>query len=247
MAFQNSPDPILYSASGRTMVSQETINRAFIDAMGRVYLWMTGGLVLTTIVAMMVAMNVGLQQAIFSNGLVVFGLIGAQLGLVLAISFGINRMAPSVALGLFFLYSALTGATLSVIFLVYDLGTIGLAFGASASIFAGLSIMGLTTKKDLTKLGPILLASLFGLIVASIANWFFQSTAMEWVISFAGVIIFMGLTVYDSKKIKEMTGAAVMQGDTLAVNRIGVIGALKLYLDLLNLFLFILRIVGGRR
>lgn len=227
--------------------SQEAINTTFTEAMGRVYLWMTGGLLLTTVVAMLVAMNPGIQQAIFRNNLTFFVLIGAQLGLVLIISFAINKLTPSTALGLFFLYSGLTGLTLSTIFLVYDLGTIGLAFGAAASLFAGLSIVGLTTKKDLTRWGPILFASLLGLIVASVANWFLQSTALEWVVSFAGVIIFAGLTVYDSKKIKEMTAGAVLHGGTLAVQRIGIIGALKLYLDFLNMFLFILRIVGGRR
>ena len=164
----------------------------------------------------------------FSNGLIVFGLIGAQIGLVLLISVTINKLSPATALGLFFLFAGMMGMTLSVIFVVYDLGTIGLAFAATASIFAGLSIAGLTTKRDLTSLGPILFASLFGLILASFANVFFQSTALEWLVSFAGVIIFMGLTVYDSKKIKEMTSEAVMQGDTLAVSRIGAIGALKL-------------------
>jgi FtsH-binding integral membrane protein len=227
--------------------SQAAINSAFTDAMARVYLWMTGGLLLTTVVAMVVAMNPGIQQAIFRNSLTFFMLIGAQLGLVLIISFAINKLAPMTALGLFFLYSALTGLTLSTIFLVYDLGIIGLAFGAAASLFAGLSIVGLTTKKDLTRLGPILFASLLGLIVASVANWFLQSNALEWVVSFAGVIIFAGLTVYDSKQIKEMTAGAVLQGDTLVVQRIGIIGALKLYLDFLNMFLFILRIMGGRR
>jgi uncharacterized protein len=227
--------------------SQAAINSAFTDAMSRVYLWMTGGLLLTTVVATVVAMNPGIQQAIFRNSLTFFLLIGAQLGLVLIISFAINKLAPSAALGLFFLYSGLTGLTLSTIFLVYDLGTIGLAFGAAASLFAGLSIVGLTTRKDLTRLGPILFASLLGLIVASVANWFLQSSALEWVVSFAGVIIFAGLTVYDSKQIKEMTAGAVLQGDTLVVQRIGIIGALKLYLDFLNMFLFILRIMGGRR
>jgi uncharacterized protein len=227
--------------------SQAAINAAFTDAMARVYLWMTGGLLLTTVVAMVVAMNPGIQQAIFRNSLTFFVLIGAQLGLVLIISFAINKLAPSMALGLFFLYSGLPGLTLSTIFLVYDLGTIGLAFGAAASLFAGLSIVGLTTKKDLTRWGPILFASLLGLIVASVANWFLQSNALEWVVSFAGVIIFAGLTVYDSKQIKEMTAGAVLHGDTLVVQRIGMIGALKLYLDFLNMFLFILRIMGGRR
>ena len=226
---------------------QEEINRAFISAMSRVYLWMTGGLVLTTVVAMVVALNPEVQEAVFSNGLIVFGLIGAQIGLVLLISVTINKLSPATALGLFSLFAGMMGMTLSVIFVVYDLGTIRLAFAATASIFAGLSIAGLTTKRDLTSLGPILFASLFGLILASFANVFFQSTALEWLVSFAGVIIFMGLTVYDSKKIKEMTSEAVMQGDTLAVSRIGAIGALKLYLDLINLFIFILSIVGNRK
>jgi FtsH-binding integral membrane protein len=234
---------------GNQTALQEEINSAFISAMSRVYLYMTGGLVLTTIVAMVVALNPEIQAAVFSSGIIVFGLIGAQLGLVLLISATINKLAPPMALALFFIYAALMGVTLSVIFVVYDLGSIGLAFGATASIFAGLSIAGLTTKKDLTGLGPILFASLLGLIVASFANLFFQSSALEWLVSIAGVIIFifMGLTLYDSKKIKEMTVEDVLQGDTLAVSRIGAIGALKLYLDLITLFIFILSITGGRK
>ncbi len=233
-------------SSNFAIPSQAEINSAFVSAMGRVYLWMTGGLALTTAVAVVVANNPNVQEALFSNSFIWILLFGAQIGLVLLISASINKLAPPVALGLFFLYSALTGTTLSVIFLVYELGSIGLAFGSAASIFAGLSIFGLTTKKDLTQWGPILMAALFGLIVASVANWFFQSTVLEWLVSFIGVIIFMGLTVYDSKRIKEMTSEALMSGDTLAVNRIGVMGALRLYLDLLNMFLFILHFVGGR-
>ena len=197
-------------SSNIAVPSQAELDRTFTDAMGRVYLWMTGGLLLTAVVAMFIASNQELQVAVISNRLVFFGLIGAQLGLVLLISFAINKLAPPAALGLFFLYSGLTGVTLSVIFVAYELGTIGLAFGATASVFAGLSIVGLTTKKDLTRLGPILFAALFGLIFASIANWFLQSSLLDWVVSFAGVIIFMGLTVYDSKKIKEMTSEALI-------------------------------------
>ncbi len=232
---------------GNQTAIQEEINSAFIGAMSRVYWHMTGGVVLTTIVAMVVALNPDIQAAVFSRGIIVFGLIGAQLGLVLLISATINKLAPPMALALFFIYAALMGVTLSAIFVVYDLGSIGLAFGATASIFAGLSIAGLTIKKDLTSLGPILFASLLGLIVASVANLFFQSSALEWLVSIAGVIIFMGLTLYDSNKVKEMTGEAVLQGDALAVSRIGAIGALKLYLDLINLFIFILSITGGRK
>ena len=225
--------------------SQAEINSAFTAAMGRVYLWMTGGLALTAVVAMSIAANPALQERVFGNGWTVIGLIVGQLGLVWLISGAIDKLAPAAALGLFFLYSALVGFTLSIIFGFYSLGSIGLAFGATASVFTGLSIVGLTTKKDLTKWGPMLMAALFGLIVASIANWFLQSTVLEWVVSFVGVLIFMGLTVYDSKKIKEMTAEALVQGDTLVVRRIGILGALHLYLDFLNMFLFILRIVGN--
>ena len=200
---------------------------------------------MTAVVAMYIATNPVLQETVFSNGWTIIGLIAAQLGLVLLNSMAIDKLAPATALGLFFLYSAIVGFTLSIIFGYYSLGSIGLAFVATASVFTGLSIVGLTTKKDLTRWGPMLMAALFGLIVASIANWFLQSTILEWVVSFAGVLIFMGLTVYDSKKIKEMTSEALVQGDTLAVRRIGILGALNLYLDFLNMFLFILRIVGS--
>ena len=140
-------------SSNFAIPSQAEINSAFVSAMGRVYFWMTGGLVLTTAVAVVVANNPNVQEALFGNSFIWIVLLGAQIGLVLLISAAINKLAPPVALGLFFLYSALTGTTLSVIFLVYDLGSIGLAFGSAASIFAGLSIFGLTTKKDLTQWG----------------------------------------------------------------------------------------------
>ena len=176
-----------------------------------------------------------------------FGLIIAQFGLVIAISAAINRLSPATALGLFFLFSGLMGVTLSSIFMVYDLGTIGLAFGVTTAVFGVLSIFAWTTKRDLTKWGPILFVSLFGLIIASVVNAFIGSPALDWLISYAGVLIFMGLTAYHTKNIKRMTYDAVVAGDEVAVSRIGVMGALSLYLSFINLFLFILRIVGGRR
>jgi len=182
-----------------------------------------------------------------SNPILFWGIIIGQFGLVLGISALINKIAPMTALALFFLYSGLMGVMLSVVLLNYDLGTVGIAFGVTSGTFAGLSIVGLTTKKDLTRLGPLLMAALFGLIIASLANWFMQSGALEWLISYAGVLIFMGLTLYQTKKIKTMTFEALANGDAQAVNRIGVMGALQLYLSFINLFLFILRIVGGRR
>ena len=230
-----------------SLAANEALANTFIDAMARVYLWMTGGLLITAVVAAGVAGSDELIFTLTSNPMLFWGIILGQFGLVLGISALINKIAPMTALALFFLYSGLMGVMLSVILLNYDLGTVGIAFGVTSGTFAGLSIVGLTTKKDLTRLGPLLMAALFGLIIASVANWFMQSGALEWLISYAGVLIFMGLTLYQTKKIKTMTFEALANGDAQAVNRIGVMGALQLYLSFINLFLFILRIVGGRR
>ncbi|MCA9928334.1 MAG: Bax inhibitor-1/YccA family protein, partial [Anaerolineales bacterium] len=163
----------------------------------------------------------------------------------------ITRVAMSVSsnagLALFFLYAVVNGLTLSVIFLVYQLGTIVLAFGATAVTFAILSVIGYTTKQDLTRWGGILFGALIGLIIASVVNIFLASSALDWVITYAGILIFMGLTVYDTKRIKGMAYALAAQGDTAVVGRVGVLGALRLYLDFINLFLFILRLLGRRR
>ena len=170
--------------------------------MGCVYLWMTGGLLSTTVMAMVAASNAEIQQTLFSSNLTFLGLIGAQFGLVLLILCLINNLAPPRALGLGLLYSGLTGLTVSTIFLVYYLGSIGLAFGVAASLLAGLSIVGLPTKKGLTLLGPILFTvatrtdcPLSGQLVPAK-----HSTGMGHVLRRS--VIFAGLTVYDSNKIK---------------------------------------------
>lgn len=234
-------------AQSPAVPSESQLVGTFIDAMARVYMWMTAGLLLTAITATLVARNDSLVAFVFGNNFVFIGLIVVQFGLVIVISSAINKLAPSTALGLFFVYSGLMGVTLSFIFLVYSLGTIALALGVATATFGAMSIIGLTTKKDLTKLGPILFAGLFGLIIASFANMFLGSSPLDWVISYAGVLIFMGLTIYNTKTIKNMTFQALSNGDAHAVSRIGVMGALQLYLSFINLFLFILRIVGGRR
>ena len=227
-----------------TIQDERLLEKTFSDAMARVYLWMAGGLLVTAVVAMLVAQSESITAAVFGRWYIYIGLFVAQVILVVTISGGINKLAPATALGLFFLYSGLMGLTLSVVLLVHDLGTIGQALGGTCATFTAMSIVGLTTKKDLTGWGPILLASLFGLIIASLANWFFQSSVLAWVVSLAGVLIFMGLTVYDSKEIKTMTSEALGDGDALAVKSIGVLGALTLYLDFVNMFLFILSLLG---
>ncbi len=230
-----------------SLAANEALVSTFIDSMARVYMWMTGGLLITAIVATGVASSDAFMIVLANNPMLFWGIIIGQFGLVMGISAMINKISPMTALGLFFVYAALMGVMLSVIMISYDLGTVGIAFGVTSGTFAGLSIVGLTTKKDLTKMGPMLMAALFGLIIASVANWFMQSAAMEWIISYAGVLIFMGLMLYQTKMIKTMTFEALQSGDPQAVSRIGVMGALGLYLSFINLFLFILRIVGGRR
>jgi hypothetical protein len=237
-----------YSYSENLRVpSEATLTQTFIDAMARVYLWMTAGLLLTAVVATVVMQAEPVRDAILFNPVIFFGIIIGQLGLVFGLSWAIPRISPATALGLFFLFAGMMGVTMSSIFIMYPLGTIGLAFGITTAVFGALSVFAWTTKRDLTKWGPILMVSLFGLIIASIVNMFLGSPMLDWIISYAGVLIFMGLTAYHTKHIKRMTYDAVVEGDQLAVGRIGVMGALSLYLSFINLFLFILRIVGGRR
>ncbi|MEK7275991.1 MAG: Bax inhibitor-1/YccA family protein [Chloroflexota bacterium] len=211
-------------------------------AIRRVYLWMAVGLFVTAAVAYTAST---LPRALL--GVLILPAIILELVVVIGLSALINKLSPAVASLAFFFYAALNGITLSVIFLVYTGASIAFAFAATASMFAAMSIVGYTTKTDLTKFGSLLFMGLIGLIVASVINIFLASSALYWIISFAGVVLFVGLTAYDTQRIKTMTEQAVMAGDTQAEGRVGVMGALRLYLDFVNLFLMILRIAGGRR
>ena len=232
---------------GELYVSENQISEIFTAAMQRVYLWMAVGLLLTAAVAYYVSNSFTLLNLIFSSQFTFFGLILLELGLVFGISRAINRLSPAVAVALFLLYAAINGLTLSAIFLAYSFGTITLAFGTTAVVFGIMSIVGWTTKQDLTKWGGILFMGLIGLIVASIANYFLASTTLDWIITYAGILIFMGLTIYDTKRIKMMAQNAAIQGaEAATIGRIGVLGALSLYRDFINLFLFLLRLLGRR-
>lgn len=216
--------------------------------MQRVYLWMALGLVLTASVAFYVSNSFTLLSLIFRSQWTFIGLVLVELGLVIGITRAINRLSPAAAVGLFLLYAAINGVTLSAIFLAYSLGSVALTFGTTAVVFGTMSVVGWTTKQDLSKWRGILFMGLIGLIIASIANYFLASTALDWIITYAGILLFLGLTVYDTNKIKLMaTGSALQGADETAVSRIGVMGALHLYLDFINLFLFMLRLLGRRR
>ena len=227
-------------------VSQSRINEVFPTVMRHVYLWMFLGLLVTAGVAAVIASRPGWLQLLSQMPLLLIVIVIAQFALVIALAAAINRLSPGTALLLFFLYAALNGLMFASIFLVYSLGSVALAFIASASLFAAMSIIGFTTKADLTKWGGILFMALIGLIIASIVNIFLASTALDWIITYAGILIFLGLTVYDTQRIKKQTAVLLSQGDELAISRMGVLGALRLYLDFINLFLMILRLTGRR-
>jgi len=217
------------------------------DFVRSVYNWMFIGLALTGFVAYYVANDETIKSMIFANRAVFFILIIAELGLVFSISGFINRMSASTATGLFVLYSVLNGATLSFIFLVYTPGSIAGAFFTCSATFLACSIYGWTTKKDLTSMGSFFMMGLFGIVIASLVNIFMRSSALSMIISYIGVFVFIGLTAYDTQKLKNM---AMTQPDGLdgAVIRKGaILGALSLYLDFINLFIMLLNIFGGRR
>ena len=212
-----------------------------------VYNWMAIGLALTGFVAYYVANTPALIEAIFGNKLLFFGLIIGELALVFMISARIQKMQASTATALFVVYSILNGATLSFIFLVYTASSITSTFFICAATFVACSIFGWTTKRDLTSMGGFMAMGLIGIIIASVVNMFFRSSAMSMIISYIGVIVFVGLTAYDTQHLKTM---AVNQPDDLGagvVRKGAILGALKLYLDFINLFLMLLRILGGGR
>lgn len=230
-------------------VSEARLGELFAGVMQRVYGWMSLGLLVTTAVAFFTLSSETLLNLVFSNTIIFWGLIIGQLILVFSVNRAIAKISSGAGLAIFFLYSALNGVTLSIIFLAYGLGTIILAFGTTTLIFLILTVVGLTTKEDLTKWGPILLVGLLGVIAGSVLNIFLASSTLDWVLTYAGILIFLGLIVYDSNLIKRMTYTAVLQGNSSqeTLNGIAVIGALRLYLDFINLFLRLLRVLGRRR
>jgi FtsH-binding integral membrane protein len=210
--------------------------------MNMVYAWMCAGLATTAVVAWYVALS-GFYQTVYASGLFV-PLIIAELILVFVISYAVNKISAPVATVLFLVYAALNGVVLSVVFLVYSLGTLAGAFAVTAGMFGAMSVYGFVTKRDLTSLGSFLLMGLIGLILASVVNIFFASSALYWIITYAGIAIFLGLTAYDTQKLKEM--AHHVEGNDAAAARMSIVGSLVLYLDFINLFLLLLRIMGRR-
>ena len=217
----------------------------FTGVMTRVYAWMTAALLITAGVAIYTAHSPALLNLIFGNGASLLVLCVVELALVIGVTWGINRLSPAMATTLFLVYSAINGLTLASIFFAYSLGTIYQAFAASALTFGAMSLFGYTTKRDLSGLGGILFMALIGLIIATVVNLFMHSSTMNLIISYAGVLIFVGLTAYDSQKIKQMLLTADSMDE--GAQKMALMGALSLYLDFINLFLYLLRILGSNR
>jgi len=227
-----------------TREQELSMSAAFPVLMRKVYVWMTLALVITGVTAYGVATSPGLMMAIATNKLLFWGLIIAEFGLVLAVSAAINKLSLTTATMLFVLYSVINGATLSFIFAVYTMSSIASVFFITAGTFAVMAFIGYTTKKDLTSMGKILLMALIGIIIATVVNIFLKSTGLEMIVSYLGVLIFVGLTAFDSQKIKQMLLMAPDAGE--GAQKLALLGALSLYLDFVNLFIYLLRIFGRR-
>jgi len=210
--------------------------------MKRVYVNMTLALVVTAVIAMFCSNSMSFLTWFVQNSWFMWVLIIAEFGIVIGVSAGINKLSTATASLLFYLFAVVNGLMLSPIFVVYTGESIAKTFFITAGTFAAMSVYGFCTNRDLSKIGSILFMALIGLIIASIVNIFVGSNALGWIISIVGVLIFVGLTAWDTQKIKEM--AAVTPDDT--VGRLAVLGALNLYLDFINLFLYLLRFFGDR-
>lgn len=231
------------SRSHPTSQTQALVN-TFIQS---VYNWMAMGLALTGVVAFYVAHNPTLMTLIFSNQLLFFGLILGELGLVFYLSARVQKIQASTATGLFMLYAALNGVTLSIIFVIYTSTSIASTFFVCAATFVTCSIYGMVTKRDLTSVGGFMRMGLIGIIIASVINMFIRSSPLQMLISYIGVLVFVGLTAYDTQKLKHMALTQPAGLDAGVVRKGAIIGALTLYLDFINLFLMLLFILGGRR
>ena len=230
-----------------TVPLQKTQTQVVVNSFIRsVYNWMAVGLALTGIVAFYVGHNESITRMIFGNRIIFFALIIGELVLVFTLSARISKLNASTATGMFLLYSFLNGITLSFIFLVYTSSSIVSTFFICSMTFVASSIYGMVTNKDLTSMGNFMAMGLIGIIIATVVNIFLKSSGMSMIISYVGVIVFVGLTAYDTQKLKAMAVSIPAGMDTGAVRKGAIMGALTLYLDFINLFLMLLRILGNR-
>ena len=230
---------------GFSMEKQLAMSTAFPTLLRKVYVWMTLALVITGVAAYGVATSPGLMMTIATNKILLWGLLIAELALVFGVSAAINRLSLTTATLMFVLYSVINGVTLSFLFAIYTASSIANVFLITAGTFAAMAVLGYVTKTDLSSLGKILMMALIGMIIATLVNVFFvKSSGFDLIISYVGVLIFVGLTAYDSQKIKNMLMTAEDAGE--GYQKLALLGALTLYLDFINLFIYLLRILGKR-
>ena len=219
------------------------LQQVLTSTMKKVYSKMTLALIVSGVVAYYAAHSLSYLQFLFSNSWFNYVLLIGELGLVIGISAGINKLSSVTASALFYLFALVNGLALMPIFLAYSQAILAKTFFITAGTFAAMSIYGYTTSRDLSKFGNFLFMALIGLIITSVVNIFTKSEGLDWIISIVGVLIFVGITAWDTQKIKTMA-AMVPASET---GRLATIGALSLYLDFVNLFLYLLRIFGNRR
>ena len=223
-------------------IDSSAVSRSFV---ANVFSYMTLALVITGVAAYWFAASGNILALLQGSSLLLWGVMLAPIGMVLIMSFAFNRLSFSALMGLFLAYSLVNGISLSVIFLIYSSAAIAKVFFITAGLFATMAVVGYTTKTDLTKLGSILMMAVLGIVIASLVNYFLESEAFDYLISCVGVLVFTGLVAYDTQKVKRI-GAGVEYG-TATAGKLALMGALSLYLDFINLFLFLLRVFGGRR
>jgi FtsH-binding integral membrane protein len=223
-------------------IESSAVSRSFV---ANVFSYMTLALVITGVAAYWFAASGNILALMQGSSLLMWGIMLAPIGMVLIMSFAFNRLSFSALMGLFLAYSLVNGLSLSVIFLIYSSAAISKVFFITAGLFATMAVVGYTTKTDLTKLGSILMMAVIGIVIASLVNYFLESAAFDYLISCVGVLVFTGLVAYDTQKVKRI-GAGVEYG-TATAGKLALMGALSLYLDFINLFLFLLRVFGGRR
>jgi FtsH-binding integral membrane protein len=217
---------------------------AFPALMRKTYLWMSMALVITGLTAYVVATNAAISSYLFMHSQLIWVLFLAEIGLVIGLSAAIRKISLSTATLMFVAYAALNGITFSSLFYVYTMGSLASTFFITADTFGAMSLVGFFTKTDLSSMGKILLMALIGLIIASVVNIFVASSGLEMLMTYLGVLIFVGLTAYDTQKIKQMFLMAPDASES--TQKYAVLGALTLYLDFINLFLYLLRIFGRR-
>jgi len=239
----------MYTQMGPPPVA--TIQQAQAQAstifLAKVFNWMAIGLGLTGLMAFVTVNSPAMQQLIFGNKMMFYGLMFAEIGMVLYLSARLQHISSQAATGLFLLYSALNGVTLSAILMIYTMSSVAATFFITAGMFGSMAVYGLVTKRDLSGMGSFMFMGLIGMVIASVVNIFLGSSMISWVVSCLGVIIFTGLTAYDVQKITQMGAAGIMDQGESAIQKVAIMGALTLYLDFINLFLSLLQFFGNRR